>query len=129
MYKLTKTTAITRIPDGASIPADPKNSDYAAYLKWVSEGNAAAPADVVVPAVPTIVEMAQARLALLHAGYLATVNTAIAAMPGAAGDAARIEWEFRATVERSSALVAAMGAVLQLGAAQLDALFMDAATR
>ena len=68
-------------------------------------------------------------LALLHAGHLATVSAAIAGMPGAAGDAARIEWEFRAIVRRDSALVVAMGQVLLLDNAALDALFADAAAR
>jgi hypothetical protein len=48
--------------------------------------------------------MRQARLALLGAGLLDTVNAAIAAMPGAADDAARIEWEFATTIERSNPL-------------------------
>ena len=37
-YKLTSNDSITRTADGASIPADPANSDYAAYLKWVEDG-------------------------------------------------------------------------------------------
>ena len=31
--------------DGLSIPFDPANTDYQAYLKWVSEGNTPLPAD------------------------------------------------------------------------------------
>ena len=36
---------IMRILDGACIPFDPANTDYQAYLKWVSEGNTPLPAD------------------------------------------------------------------------------------
>ncbi|WP_367846440.1 hypothetical protein [Rhodoferax sp. WC2427] len=81
------------------------------------------------PAVPQVVEMVQARLALLHAGHLATVKTAIASMPGLAGDEAREVWEFGPRVRRDSNLVAAMAQVLGLDGAALDALFVDAATR
>lgn len=50
-YKLTTSPSITRLSDGASIPADPSNTDYAAYLVWLSEGNTPTPADI--PPAPT----------------------------------------------------------------------------
>jgi hypothetical protein len=31
--------------DGTSIPFDPDNTDYQAYLKWVAEGNTPEPAE------------------------------------------------------------------------------------
>ena len=52
MYKQYKyldgsvvTNAIIRTEDGATIPFDPANTDYQAYLKWVAEGNEPLPAD------------------------------------------------------------------------------------
>jgi len=55
MYKLTDNTQIIRISDGASIPDDPANSDYAAYLEWVEDGNTPEAADV--PPAPTYKEL------------------------------------------------------------------------
>lgn len=78
--------------------------------------------------VPAVVDMAQARLALLQAGLYTTVQDAVAAMTGPAGEAARIEWEFRATVRRDSPLVQALAAQLGLTDQTLDQLFTLAAT-
>lgn len=81
----------------------------------------------VVVAVPEVVTMRQARLALLGAGLLAQVNTAVANMPGAEGDAARIEWEYAQEVRRDSPLVVALSEILGLTSAQLDDLFTNGA--
>jgi hypothetical protein len=54
MYKLVKNpftgklaNQVIRIEDGAYIPFAKANTDYQAYLKWVSEGNTPLPADEV----------------------------------------------------------------------------------
>jgi hypothetical protein len=51
MYKIWKNpltnleASIIRLSDMASIPFDPDNTDYQAYLKWLAEGNTPQPAD------------------------------------------------------------------------------------
>jgi hypothetical protein len=42
-----QTGCIRRISDGATIPFDPANTCYQAYLKWLEEGNEPEPADEV----------------------------------------------------------------------------------
>lgn len=79
-----------------------------------------------VVAVPEVVTMRQARLALLGAGLLAQVNTAVANMLGAEGDAARIEWEYAQEVRRDSPLVAALSEILGLTDEALDNLYRTA---
>jgi hypothetical protein len=37
-YQLTATDSVIRTADGASIPNDPANRDYAEYLQWVEDG-------------------------------------------------------------------------------------------
>lgn len=71
----------------------------------------------------TVVTMRQARLALLNVGLLGMVNDAIAAMQGAEGDAARIEWEFSSTVDRGKTFVQSISSALGLSESQLDELF------
>ena len=77
--------------------------------------------------VPQQVSMRQARLALLGAGLLATAQAAIDALPGSAGEAARIEWEYAGSVSRNSPLINSIGAGLGLTASQIDDLFRVAA--
>ena len=124
MYKLTQSTSILRIKDGAGIPADPANSDYAAYLTWLSEGNIPEPADILPVVIPTIISMKQARLALLGVGLLDTISAGISSM----SRTDQIEWEFAATVDRASPLVQTLAAAFNLDSAALDTLFLSAST-
>ncbi len=54
-YKLTNSSSIIRVDDDVWIPDDPSNTDYAAYLLWLSEGNTPEPADI--PPEPTYQEL------------------------------------------------------------------------
>ena len=122
-YKLTPSPSITRLADGASIPADPANTDYAAYLQWLSEGNVPTPADPIVIPVPTTISMAQAQLALLAAGHLDAVEDAVEMMPRES----QIIWRKAGTVVRGNPLVVQLAGLLGLSDADVDALFIAGA--
>lgn len=74
--------------------------------------------------IPSSVTMRQARLALNAASYYAAVNAAVAA----GSDADKIEWEYAGDVYRNAGLVPRMASALGLTSAQIDALFVMAAT-
>ncbi len=82
---------------------------------------------VVNTAIPVEVTMRQARLALAAAGLLSTIDTAINALPEPQGNAAKIEWEYSGTVQRTKPLVLQLASTLSLTPAQLDDLFITAA--
>jgi hypothetical protein len=81
-----------------------------------------------VVVVPQAVTMRQARLALLGAGLLSQVTTAIDALPEPAKSAALIEWEYSNEVLRHNGFVSQLAVGLNLTEAQLDSLFITAAT-
>jgi hypothetical protein len=80
----------------------------------------------VIP-VPEEVTMRQARLALLQAGLLDQVESALTQMTGVEGQAAKIEWEYSQSVRRDKPFVLSIGGLLGLTSAQLDDLFVAAA--
>lgn len=103
--------------------------DVAEYEAYLNTADLTAPAlrmsDIpVIQGVPQSVTMRQARLALLAAGLLDTVETAVAG----AGPAAAIEWEYAKEVQRTAGLVPAMATALGMTDAQIDALFVTAST-
>jgi len=65
MYKLTKTTEIIRLSDGATIPADTRNTDYTEYLEWLELGNVPSsidpPTEVELQAIQDEVDAIEAR--------------------------------------------------------------------
>ena len=56
-YQLTPANTILRTADNAFIPPDPANTDYAAYLAWLDEGNTPEPAPE--PPAPPVLTTAQ----------------------------------------------------------------------
>ena len=110
--------AIIRVDDGACIPADPANTDYAQYLQWLSEGNNPEPADPIIIPTPSCTPR-QIRQVLTVAGLRSSVEAAVAAGSQDLQD----WWEFSTVIERTHPEVIAMGAALGQTPEQLDQLF------
>lgn len=117
------------------MPYVARDQSGAVYGIWATEQHAGQEflpnghADLIRPEpIPRSVTMRQARIALARSGLLASVDTALAAMTGQAGDEARIEWEFSSMVERDRSLVQSLAAGIGLTEQQLDDLFALAST-
>lgn len=109
---------LKKIVDGVEVDMTPEE-EAAMLAEWEA---------ATAPVVPREVSMAQARLALLGAGLLSAVDTAINAMPEPAKSAARISWEYRQTVRRESELTLSLASALGLTSQEVDELFIQAAT-
>jgi len=128
MYKIGKFENIIRVEDKAHIPSDPINIDYQQYLAWVAQGNTPEPYIEPPPPIPQSLTQRQARVVLIRAGYLATVETVIANMPGVSGDEARITWEFATEIRRDDPLLVQISGLLNLTTEQIDQMFIDGST-
>jgi hypothetical protein len=94
---------------------------------WV-DGNIVSVFELSEPIkIPNTVTMRQARLALLGAGLLDNVNTAINSLPSPQKEAAQIEWEYSQEVHRNKELVVMLLPALGMTEAQADQLFIAAA--
>lgn len=76
--------------------------------------------------VPNAVTMRQARLALLQAGLLDDIETAINSLPSPQKEAARIEWEYSQEVQRHNGFVSVLAPGLGLTELDLDQMFVTA---
>lgn len=117
-------------PDNTSETTTPGalRANWTGY-EWVEVAYKAPLPDVPTPSVvqvPAAITMRQARLALLGAGLLDDIDAAINALPNPQKEAARIEWEYSAEVQRHNGFVSVLAPMLGLTEAQTDALFVAA---
>lgn len=126
MYKILP-TCIFRISDSAYIPIDEDNRDYREYLQWVALGNIPNPYVALPTPIPAAITMRQARLALLDAGKLSSIDTAIDSLPSPQKERAQIEWQYSNEVQRENGVVSMIAPMLGLSETDIDALFISAA--
>ncbi len=121
-YTWTEHSDAVRRSDGAFIPANPLNADYAELL-----ASAAPIAAYVAPAPPpiTTVEAWKARVTLRQLGKFDAVAEAVAK---SGNDAIKEAFEYAPTWHRNSPALVALGEVVGLDAKQIDDLF-DAASK
>ena len=77
VYQLTHTAGVTRLSDGAAIPADDGNRDWIAYQAWLTAGNVPSPVVDSAPA-QIVVSAASLRRALDAKGWLGDIRAAVA---------------------------------------------------
>ena len=140
-YRLSQGGGVIRIEDGAVIPPDAANRDYAAYLEWVAAGNEAAPYVAPLPPVPQEISDRQFFQQLAVMGLI-TEDEAIAAvaagtlpaamaafidqLPAEQQFAARMALQGATTFQRSNALVETFGAMQGMTSAEIDDLWRAA---
>lgn len=126
---VVKCQAYSNHPEQMAMLRADLGADAAAHEALIAEIEATyVPPEPEPPYVPASVTMRQARLALLGAGLLDDVETAIAALPSPQKEAAKIEWEYSQEVQRHNGFVSVLAPMLGMTAEQTDALFIGAAT-
>jgi hypothetical protein len=117
-YWITGAGIHRALPDHVPVSEGSVEITEQEYLDWQAAN----------PVVPKSVSMRQARLALLQSGLLANVDAAINSLSSPQKEYAQIEWEYSQEVQRDKELVALLAPALGLDDAELDALFVLAAT-
>ena len=111
--------------DGWSIPSDPQNTDYAAYLAWLAEGNTPEPADPI-DTTPQSVSPLQAKAELLDRGLLDDVEAIVNASEN---PILPLAWNTASEFNRQSPMIVGVAQAMGWDDAYLDDLFTEAAKR
>ena len=114
-YQLTTSTSIIRLSDGAFIPNDPGNRDYAEYLDWLAAGNTPEPAPAPPPPPPSYTAFWDALLASTVYGSIRTQSMASLPMNTLATEFIALLGDAKAGRPNEAAIQASMSAVFATG--------------
>lgn len=126
MYRLTNNETVVRLADGAFIPADESNRDWAEYQEWLSNGGLPEPyqgqgPDPSEPTVPNTVSKLGLKRALEELDMWADIKAAIASNP-----AVQEEWDLAVEIHRNDPMTQFVIDLKQLTGQQVDALILRA---
>ena len=114
-YQLTTSTSIIRLSDGATIPNDPGNRDFADYTVWLEAGNTPEPAPAPPPPPPSYTAFWDALLASTVYGSIRTQSMASLPMNTLATEFIALIGDAKAGRPNEAAIQASMSAVFATG--------------
>ena len=114
-YQLTTGTSIIRLSDGATIPNDPGNRDFADYTVWLEAGNTPEPAPAPPPTPPSYTAFWDALLISTVYGSIRTQSMASLPMNTLATEFIALLGDAKAGRPNEAAIQASMSAVFATG--------------
>jgi hypothetical protein len=114
-YQLTTGTSIKRLSDGAFIPNDPGNRDFADYTVWLDAGNTPEPAPAPPPPPPSYTAFWDALLASTVYASIRTQSMASLPMNTLATEFIALLGDAKAGRPNEAAIQASISAVFATG--------------